>query len=52
MSNKTITKARLQEYLSFVQGEDVDLLKLAQFLAMQSNGLFEVCLIKKMKNKF
>jgi hypothetical protein len=52
MKSKTTTKAKINEYLNFVQGDEVDLLKLAQFLAIQSNGLFEIRIIKKTKNKF
>lgn len=50
--NKTIPKAQLQEYVNWIQSKEVDLLQLAHYLAVQSNGLFEVNEIKKQKNWF
>lgn len=50
LKNKTMHKEVLQSYIDCVQTKEVDLLLLARYLAAKSNGLFEVCLIKKRKN--
>ena len=50
--NKTMPKSLMQSYINDVATEELDLLKLASYLALKSNGLFEVSLIKKQKNWF
>lgn len=42
----------LQSYINDIATEELDLLILARYLALKSNGLFEVNEIKKQKNWF